>query len=386
MTKLFRVSTVPMSLDILLKGQLRFLNKTFNVTAISGEGIELRRVETREGVKVIAIEMKREISPWTDARSLINLYLSFRREKPLIVHSITPKAGLLSMIAAKLAGVPIRMHTYTGLIFPSKNGITKKLLILMDKLLCACATNIYPEGNGVKLDLEFNNITRKPLKVLANGNINGVDISYFDNTKIGKDERISLRSNLKIRESDFVFIFVGRLVGDKGINELINAFIRLDSANAKLLLVGGQEPLLDPLSEKTKYEINNNDNIISVGYQSDVRLFFSVSDLLVFPSYREGFPNVVLQAGAMGLPAIVTNINGCNEIIINNKNGIIIPAKDSEALQNAMAMFLKDRHFLSKLKFESRKVVVDRFEQSFVWKALLDEYQYLMLNLSSSSE
>src|SRR5690606_35774476 len=244
--------------------------------------------------------------------------------KPTIVHSITPKAGLLTMLAGKMAGVPIRMHTFTGLIFPTRTGVMQKLLIKMDQLLCWAATNIYPEGNGVKKDLINYKITSKPLKILANGNVNGIDLEYFSKKNISIDQQNQLKQDLQIAENDFVFVFVGRLVGDKGINELVQAFQNLETRNQesaslvsnlealvpspqslvsskvpKLLLVGPLESDLDPLKEETLKEITNNPNIISVGFQKDVRPYFAIANALVFPSYREGFPNVVMQAGAM---------------------------------------------------------------------------------------
>ncbi|MEG2161658.1 MAG: glycosyltransferase family 4 protein, partial [Chryseobacterium sp.] len=327
--KNFRISTVPVSLNILLKGQLKFLSNHFAVTAISGAGKDLDEVVEREGVKTYAIEIQRNISPFKDIVSLIQLYFYFKKEKPLIVHSITPKAGLLSMIAAKFADVPIRMHTFTGLIFPSKSGLLQKILIKMDQLLCWSATNIYPEGNGVKNDLINYKITSKPLNILANGNVNGIDLEYFALNAISNEQQSQLKKELHIQEKDFIFIFVGRLVSDKGINELIQAFSKLKIQNSKLLLVGPLESDLDPLRYEILKEIETNPNIISVGFQKDVRPYFAISDCLVFPSYREGFPNVVMQAGAMGLPSIVSNINGCNEIIIEGENGTIIPVKDS---------------------------------------------------------
>ena len=208
--KLFRTSTIPLSLNVLLKGQLRFLSQEFEVTAISGAGKDLEEVAGRENVKTHAVEMQRQISPVKDFISLFKLYLYFRKEKPQIVHSITPKAGLLSMLAAKLAGVPVRMHTFTGLIFPSKTGIMQQLLIKMDKLLCWAATNIYPEGNGVKNDLINFNITSKPLKVLANGNVNGIDLEFFSKTTVSAIKQNQLKQDLGIRVNDFVFIFRGR--------------------------------------------------------------------------------------------------------------------------------------------------------------------------------
>src|SRR5690554_5290645 len=249
--KLFRTSTVPQSLNRLLKGQLEFLNHHFEVTAISGYDHNLQEVFSREGVKIKDISMSRSINLKKDIISLIELYIYFKKEKPTIVHSITPKAGLLTMLAGKLAGVPIRMHTFTGLIFPTKTGKMQQLLIKMDQLLCWSATNIYPEGKGVKEDLINFKITEKPLKVLANGNVNGIDLDFFSKDQISLDKQNEFKAELGLSAHDFVFVFVGRLVGDKGINELVEAFSKLQYPNAKLLLVGPLETDLDPLKDET---------------------------------------------------------------------------------------------------------------------------------------
>ena len=381
--KIIRTSTIPLSLNILLKGQLKFLSDYFEVIGISSNGEELKEVNIREGVKVEAIEMERGISPLKDFVSLIKMYQQFKREKPTIVHSITPKAGLLTMLAGKFAGVPIRMHTFTGLIFPTRIGMMQKLLIKMDQLLCWAATNIYPEGNGVKSDLINFNITNKPLKILANGNVNGIDTTFFSRQQIDDHKQEKLKKELNIQPNDFVFIFVGRLVGDKGINELIEAFSKLKTQNSKLLLVGPLESDLDPLQIFTLKEIENNPNIISVGFQKDVRSYFAISDVLTFPSYREGFPNVVLQAGAMELPSIVSNINGCNEIIIEGKNGAIISVKNVEEILNAMSRISSDKEYYDFLKRNTRSMIQSRYEQSVVWNALLDEYNLLLSKLKN---
>lgn len=376
MKKIFRVSTIPLSLNFLLKGQLRFLNQFYDITAISGNGSNLDEVRKREGVKTKAITIQRKISIFKDFISLIKLYLYFQKEKPEIVHSITPKAGLLSMIAAKLAGVPIRMHTFTGLIFPEKTGNMRKVLIFMDKLICRCATNVYPEGNGVKITLESFKITDKPLKVLANGNINGVDLDYLINN-VNPQEIAETKQKLGIKEKDFVYIFVGRLVRDKGINELVLAFKNLNLPNSKLLLVGNQEND-DPISKESELEIENNPNIISVGFQRNVKLYFAVGDALVFPSFREGFPNAVLQAGAMGIPSIVTDINGSNEIITTNYNGLIIPSKNVKRLEAVMAEIVQNEELYQKLKANSRPAIVERFDCQLVWDATKAEYERLL--------
>ncbi len=174
--KVIRTATVPLSLDLLLKGQLSFLDQYYNIIAVSGEDNHLETVRLREQVQTVSLEMQRKISPLKDIKSLWKLIQLFKKEQPLIVHSITPKAGLLSMLAARITGVPIRIHTFTGLIFPSKKGIMQQVLIWMDKILCASATAIIPEGKGVKDDLLMYKITNKPLNVLANGNVNGIVI------------------------------------------------------------------------------------------------------------------------------------------------------------------------------------------------------------------
>ena len=382
--KLIRTSTIAMSLDILLKGQLAFLNDYFNVIAVSGEDYHLKNVAIRERVSTVSVLMSRTISPIKDLVSLVKLYILFKKEKPLIVHSITPKAGLLSMVAAYFARVPIRIHTFTGLIFTNRTGLMKQLLMLMDSLLCKCATNIYPEGEGVKRDLIQFKITNKPLYVLANGNINGIDLEYFNSENNSELELGKLRTSLGINSNDFVFIFVGRIVADKGINELIAAFSKLSEhkENVKLLLVGPLEKNSNPISKETVLEIHQNINIISTGYQDLVRDYFSLANVLVFPSYREGFPNVVLQAGAMGLPSIVSNINGCNEIIINNYNGIIIPVKNELTIFDAMQLLLEDESLCRKMKANARLNVESRFNQQAVWKAILDEYKIITDNVS----
>ncbi len=374
-TKIIRTSTVAMSLNLLLKGQLKFLSKHYDVVAVSGYDNDLEEVKSREEVTIKDIKMERAISPFKDLISLYKLYRYFKKEKPTIVHSITPKAGLLSMMAAKYARVPIRIHTFTGLIFPSKSGLFQKLLIVMDKVLCWHATHIFPEGNGVKQDLERYQITTKPLKILANGNVNGIDIEYFNPENVNLEEKQNLKNVLNLSEKDFVFIYVGRLVKDKGLNELVQAFSKIKDENVKLLLVGPFENELDPLKPETISEIKDNSNIVSVGYQKDVRKYYAISSVLVFPSYREGFPNVVLQAGAMQLPSIVSNINGSNEIITHNKNGLIIPVQNSDAIFAAMLFMMNEN--IEEMSKHARIMIENRYKQQLVWESLLKEYKEL---------
>ncbi len=372
--KIIRAATVAGSLR-LLKGQLRFLSDHYEVVAI-GSGVEqLKQVEEEEGVRTVEVPMERKISLWKDVRSLLRLVRLFREERPHIVHSMTPKAGLLCMIAARITGVPIRVHTFTGLLFPTATGIKRRILIATDRITCWCATHIIPEGEGVKKDLIVHGITRKPIAVVGNGNVNGIDLAFFDPQLYTPDFISAQRASIGLTDDDFVFIFVGRLVKDKGLNELIAAFRKIENPHAKLLLVGRYEPDLDPLETETMEEIKSNPDIVEVGWQTDVRPWLALSHTFILPSYREGFPNVVLQAGAMGLPSIVTDINGSNEIIIDGENGLIIPGRDETALLQAMNKVLKQKNQYIANREKNRSMIANRFEQKALWKALLSQYQ-----------
>lgn len=386
MKKLIRITTVPISFKVLLKGQLRFMaSNGFDVKGVSSDGEELKEVLENEGIVMEAINMSRKITPFQDLKSLWKMWNFLRKEKPQIVHTHTPKAGIIGMLAARLAGVPHRLHTVAGLPLMEATGIKRKILNFVEKLTYSSATRVYPNSKGLYDFILQNNFTQSnKLKIIANGSSNGINTTFFSPEQVTETERVTLREKLNIQPDDFVFVFVGRIVSDKGINELIKAFSELQTAEnneligIKLLLVGGLESDLDPLNPETLAEINQNRDIISVGFQQDVRPFFAISDALVFPSYREGFPNVVMQAGAMGLPSIVSDINGCNEIIVEGENGLIIPPKNVEKLKEKMLTLARDKNLYIKLKENSRRMIENRYEQSVVWNALLEEYEGLL--------
>jgi glycosyltransferase involved in cell wall biosynthesis len=384
MNKLIRITTVPISLRVLLTGQHRFMSKFFNVIGVSSSGNDLDEVKSVEGIDVRPVEMSRKITPIADLKSLLVLYRLLKKEKPQIVHSHTPKAGIIGMVASKLAGVPIRLHTVAGMPLMEATGAKRKVLDIVEKFTYAAATRVYPNSKGLyDFILEQGYISPDKLKVIANGSSNGINTTFFSRERLVEADLVKLKSSLKIKEDDFVFIFVGRLVGDKGINELVHAFKELSSSEnssrtIKLLLVGPLESDLDALQNNTLIEIESNPNIISVGFQKDVRPYFTISDVLVFPSYREGFPNVVMQAGAMGLPVIVSNINGCNEIIAEGENGTIIPVKDADAIKYAMIKMIEDDNYYNNLKENARKMIAERYEQQVVWNAILKEYKELL--------
>jgi glycosyltransferase involved in cell wall biosynthesis len=338
---------------------LRELSEEYEVIALSSKEDLLTTVGQREGVRTIGVNMARRFAPLKDIVSLFRLIRVFRREKPDIVHSMTPKAGLLCMMAAWFTRVPTRIHTFTGLVFPTATGIARYILMLTDRITCGCATHIIPEGNGVKNDLIRYKITRKPMHVLGYGNVRGVDLKYF------KPEQE--------KHDDFRFLYIGRIAGEKCVNEMVEAFVQMPG-DAQLWMVGSMEQV-DPIHPNTRHLIETHPRIKWFGPADDVRPYFNQTDCLVLASYREGFPNVVIESGAMERPAIVTDINGSREIIQNHKNGVIVPVKDTERLKEAM-IYMKDHPLQAhQMGQAARPLVEQKFEQSFVRKCLYNYYK-----------
>lgn len=378
--KIIRTCTVSNSISF-VAGMIPDLTKVYDVCVLSSPGEYWNCLDQYgNSVRRIKVAMERHISPLRDVIALMKLIRVFRREKPTMVHSMTPKAGLLSMMAAWVCRVPVRVHTFTGLVFPTATGLTQKILILTDRITCACATHIIPEGEGVKRDLLENSITRKPIKVLGHGSCQGINLDYFR-----RHSDIITLARLKRIPGIFTFIAIGRVVGDKGINELVESFTRLnkETPNTRLLLVGRFEPDLDPLQQDIKREIMENPAIEAVGQQKDIRPWLLASDCAVLASYREGFPNVVIEAGAMGLSQIVTNINGANEIIKEGINGTIVPSKSCEALYDAMKRMVFDTEWRETMARNAREMISSRYEDKFVRRCLYDFYDEILGDISN---
>lgn len=378
MKKLIRITTVPVSLENLLEGQLNYMQQFYDVLAVSSEEEKLQKLGEEIGVRTYAVDMTREITPLRDLGAVWKLYQLFKKEKPLIVHTHTPKAGIAGMLAAKMAGVPIRLHTLAGLPLLATEGVRRKTLEKVEKITFACATKIYPNSKKIyEYVLNQNYTSQDKLHVIKQGSSNGINTEFFNPEIFSLEDRIRFRQDMNLGLKDTVFVFIGRLVRDKGINELVEAFVEINAKypDTSLLLVGPLEQDLDPLKKKTLKMMKDHTKIFEVGYQDDVRKFLACSDALVFPSYREGFPNVVMQAGSMGLPSIVTDINGCNEIIEENKNGTIVPVRNVQVLVEKMSRMVEDVTWRKNLASNARLMIKANYERRDVWKALLDEYR-----------
>ena len=359
----------------------------YEVIAVSSGGEQLNFVGIKQRVRIYPVEMSRKITPYKDLQAVIKLFLFFRKEKPFIVHTHTPKAGAIGILAAWLAGVPNRLHTVAGLPLLEINGPKRILLDFIEKLTYSFATKVYPNSVGLQNIIIRNKYAQaSKLKIIGKGSSNGINTSEFSNEAVKPEYKKMLKEKLKITDDNIVFCFIGRLVNDKGINELIKAFQFLyrQSPLVRLLIAGQFENELGPLSPETTEAIHNHNGIHFEGFQDDVRPYLSICDVFVFPSYREGFPNVVMQAGAMGKPSIVTDINGCNEIIIEGENGLIIPAKNTSALLDAMQKMMLHSELRLKMGKNARSMIVDRYEQNFIWYTLLNEYQQLEKAITTS--
>lgn len=379
--KILRITTVPISLNVLLKDQFAYVKKNgFEVITASADGIEVATLVEREGVRHFTIPFTRVISPWRDFICLWSTIKLIRKEKPDVIHSHTPKAGLIAMMAGKICGVKYRLHTVAGMPLMEATGFSKFILTITEFLTYWSATHVFPNSLNLEKWIQgnFKSASRK-LKVIGKGSSNGIDTNYFQKSKEVVLLAAEFRETNNISQEAIVLCFVGRLVRDKGIEELVAAFNQLKEPNTYLLLLGDYEDQREPLNSTTKQEIQSNERILSVGFQSDIRMYLAVSDVFVFPSYREGFPNALLQACAMGLPCIATNINGNNEIIIPDENGLLIEAKSIEQLRIAIEKLCSDQLLRCKLGANARSSILE-YEQENVWRLLLEEYRSLVEN------
>jgi len=290
---------------------------------------------------------------------------------------------LLGMCAAWFCRVPVRMHTVAGLPLMEKEGFLFKLLIVMEKLTYIFSTSVYPNSKGL-LEYIHQNISRdKKIQIIGKGTSNGIDLNFFNPSELNASELEILESKYALK-GKLVFVFVGRVVKDKGVVETVTSFVRLNKIkpDTVLLLVGPLEPELDPIPEEILNEIEAHPNIHAVGYQEDVRPYIAVSNILVFPSYREGFPNVPLQCGAFKKALILSDINGCNEIVEDKKSGLLVPVKDSEALYNAMNFLSENESLRNEYGLKAYEFIEKSFKQEAVWKAIGNEYEQQLLLLT----
>lgn len=371
--KIMLITTVPQTFHQIIRDQPCFLDNYFDVVVVSSDYSSLSNYAKNYQLDFRVVEMERKISPIRDFLSVCNLIRLILLEKPDLIHSYTPKAGLVSAIAGFFCRTPIRVHTFTGLIFPYSYGFKKRLLKTIDRLICALVTNPVPEGKGVAAFLS--DVTSKPLRVVGNGNIAGVDLAHYSSELFSKCELDGFKASLGLGDFD-VFVFVGRVSFDKGLKELIEAFSMIyeSNKNIRLLIVGGYD--LSDCDAELRFRVENSVFVKYVGEVADIRKYVLISAALILPSYREGFPNVVLQAGALGVPCLVSDVCGSNEIIEDGVNGFIFNTHSSIAIVDAVKRFLAHTDRVS-LSNNSKHIISKKFDQTLYRDYLLAFYQGL---------
>ena len=382
MPKLIRVTTIPLALNTLLRGQMKFMRENgFEVLMVSADGPEREAVIQREGCPHTIVPMTRAITPFADLRSLWRMYRLFKKEKPDIVHSHTPKAGLIAMLAARMAGVKTRVHTIAGLRFMTSTGLTRKILVRMEKFTASCATNVWPNSRSLKKYVLDNRLAKpSKVEVIAEGSSNGIDLSEFNEAVIRFEKLEEVKGKFHYDPSLFYFVSVGRIVKDKGMEELVNAFDRVyrEHNNVRLLLLGDFEDKLDPVDEATRKILMEHPAILKMGWTKDVVYYLYLANALVHPSYREGFPNVLLQAGAMNCPVICSRITGNIDIVDDEVTGLVCDVKDAGSLYDKMKFALDNPGRMKEYAAALYEKVVKHFDQRVVHSALLRRYQDLL--------
>ncbi len=371
-----------MSLRFLLPGQMRFMKANgFDVLMISANGKEIEELIANEDCRHTIVPMTRRITPIKDLICLWKLIKIFRKEKPDIVHTHTPKAGLLGMLAAKISGVKVRIHTVAGLPLMVETGFKFQLLKFIEKLTYASANHVWPNSFSLFHYIKEHKLTKeKKLKVISKGSSNGIDLYRFSIENFNSDILTDVKNSIDYNHKNIYLLSIGRLVKDKGIIELIETFktFSVTQKNVKLVLVGKFEEELDALPTNILEEIKTNPNITHIDWAEHVEYYISLATLFVFPSHREGFPNVLLQSGALGTPIICSSIAGSIDIVENNNTGLCFEVGDIMQMKNQITFALNNPDRMKGMAAKLKNSIFKFYDREIIWNAILQEYKTLM--------
>jgi glycosyltransferase involved in cell wall biosynthesis len=378
--RICRIATIPFSLIHNLGGQLdAIVEAGHELDLVCSRGPGFEDLEQRSGVTVHAIEMPRMISPIADFVALVRLWSLYRRGNFDIVHSTTPKAGLLSALAGLLAGVPLRLHTFTGQPWATLSGPLRWLARMSDRLVIRLNTQCYADSPSQRDFLIAEGLCRADqVKVLGAGSIAGVDV-----TKIKQAARrypaAETKAALSIPAHAAVIAFIGRVTRDKGIVELIKAFERVlrQYPDCHLVIVGPLEPERDALPADILKTIHDHPRIRLTGYQPAPEKYLAAADLLCLPSYREGFGNVVIEAAALRVPTVGTSIVGLEDSVVDGETGLLVPPKNEAALADALICLLSDAGKKEKMGRAAEIRTINLFSASRVNALVVQEYKTL---------
>lgn len=371
-----------MALRYLLPGQMRFMAANgFDVLMISADGKELPEVIENEQCRHLIVPMTRKITPFQDLRCLFKLIRIFRKEKPDIVHTHTPKAGLLGMLAAKYCGVKARIHTVAGLPLMVEKGSKYRLLKFIEKLTYSAATQVWPNSDSLMRFITEKKLCKiQKLHIIGSGSTNGINLERFNTVALDENIITLIKQQINFRQENKYLLCIGRLVKDKGIVELIHVFKQLQKSNDQLILVlvGEYEKALDPLPADTLNEIDSDPSIIHVNWTNQVEYYMHIADLFVFPSHREGFPNVLLQAAAMGLPVICSHITGNIDIVTNNETGLIFESGNEEQMLKLLLYALAHPQQMQDMAKQLKQYINENYRRENIWQNMLEAYKTLV--------
>lgn len=377
MTLLMHVVTVPPSLDF-IRGQSKFMQEHgFEVHAVSSSGEKLEEFKQSQGVETHTIEMYRMITPVHDMRAIVQLTMLMRRLQPTIVHGHTPKGGLVGMVSAWIARVPVRIYHIRGLPYMTATCRKRTLLKATEFISCKLAHRVFCVSESVRsVAIRDRICPAEKICVIGGGSGNGVDaITRFSPLKWTDEDRRNIRLQMGVADGDLVIGFVGRVVRDKGIHELATAWwsIRDSHPNTRLIIVGPFEPQ-DPIEPSILSALQDDSRVHITGPVSDIDRVYSAFDLVVLPTYREGFPNVPLEASAMELPVVATRIPGCVDAVQDGVTGTLVPVRDAELLGRAIVSYLDDTAKRRRHGKAGRERVLREFRQEDIWTAIYQEY------------
>ncbi|MDM1047942.1 glycosyltransferase family 4 protein [Sphingobacterium hotanense] len=378
--KTLHVVTVSFVINHFFGNQFRYLNSLNNndYYLACSPSDELFELSSKLGFTAVPVNITREISPFSDLVSIFKLYLFIRRNKIDSVIGHTPKGGLVAMVAAFLAGVENRFYFRHGIIYETSSGLKRKLLKGIEKLTGRLANQIICVSNDVKKISERDGLNANYKNMLLGlGTCNGIDVNNkFNPDKYSDSEVTNLRERLGISEDSLVVGYVGRIVRDKGINELVSAWklLKQKYTNIVLLLVGPIEER-DSISSDTISIIRNDNTIINTGFVLDSSLYFKLMNLFILPTYREGFPTVSLEASSMRLPVLITKATGCKESIIEGVTGLFVK-NDPSDIATQIDCYLQNESMRLLHGGNGRKFVSENFDQEKIWNEIHNKLNY----------
>jgi glycosyltransferase involved in cell wall biosynthesis len=373
--------TVPFTFDTLLREQLSYLTQQgMDITLVSSPGAVLEEIGKSLHLSYHPIPMARKPEPWSDLLSLRALTRLLRHERFDIVHSSTPKIGLLTALAGTLARVPVRIHTFTGQVWVGMQGLSRRIMRQCDWIIGHLDTHCYADSASQRTFLVNQRlVAASRISLLGAGSISGVNLERFNPGVFGGDRADAQKRELGVSEQSLIILFVGRLTKDKGIRELVSAFrmLQIEKKDVELILVGPFEPERDPLPRETLYELAHNPRIHVVGFSHEPEKYMATADVFCLPSYREGFGSVVIEAGAMGVPAVVSRVVGLVDAVVDGETGLLVPAKEVDFLRGALMKLLSSPEIRRRMGCAARERAVRDFDSRIINHLVFEEYKRL---------